>query len=429
MTGAAPRSAAGAAVAVDLGGHDGAGGHRLVLAVAQGTGHGGAQRVHVEQRDAIEYGDRWVDVARDPEVDHEQRAGDAGEVRRLQHVRLGGDRRQDDIGVGQLGRDELERCRPHFERPCRGLAHQVARPCRGTVHHDDPLRRVRRRDVRQGAAHAEAHVARPDHHDAGAAQARLVLAAGDGHGGVGEGGGALADAGLGAHPLARLQRVPEECIENGSRGALFLGSLEGTADLSDHLGLARHHRFEPRGHREQVGGDVVIEADDGVGGQLLHRQVRVVGQDVVDLRHGVVEAVHHGVHLGAQACREHHRLLDVAAVVQRAERLVQIDVGHRRRLEERQRGLCVLEPYDNDGHAVPSCVGSQVCRSWSTACQSPADRRAVRPTPDPARGRPIASWGRAGLLLPAPPRGPGKSPGPATQWRGRRNGDAPWAGR
>ena len=337
--------------------------------------------------------------------------------------------RQHDVGVGQLAGHVLEGRRPHFERPGRGLAHQVARPRRGAVHHDDPLRRVGRRDVRQGAADAEAHVARPDHHDAGAAQSGLVLAAGDGHGGVGERGGALADAGLGAHPLARLQRMAEERGEDRARRALFLGPLEGAAHLAHHLGLARHHRLETRGHREQVGGHVVVEADDGVGRQLLHGAVRVLGQDVVDFRHGVVEAVDHGVDLGAQAGREHDRLLDVAAVAQRAQGLVQVGVGDGRRLEERQRGLRVLEPYDDDGHSVPSWVGSQVCRSRPTACQSPADRRAVRPAPDAARAPPIASWGRARRLPRAPPRGPGRTPGPAAQWRGPRSGDAPWAGR
>ena len=100
--------------------------------------------------------------------------------------------------------------------------------------------------------------------------------------------------------------------------------------------------------------------------------VRVLGEDVVDLRHGVVEAVDHRVDLGAQAGREHDRLLHVAAVVQRAEHLVQVGVGDGRRLEQRQRGLRVLEPYDDDGHSVPSWVGSQLCRSRATACQSPA---------------------------------------------------------
>ena len=46
--------AAGGAVALDLVGDDGPGRHRLLLAVAQGLGHRGAQRVHVEQRDAVE---------------------------------------------------------------------------------------------------------------------------------------------------------------------------------------------------------------------------------------------------------------------------------------------------------------------------------------------------------------------------------------
>ena len=202
----------------------------------------------------------------------------------------------------------------------------------------------------------------------------------------------------------------------------------------DHLGLARHHRLEPRGHREQVGGHVVVEAEGGVGGELLHGEVRVLGQDVVDLRHGVVEAVDHGVHLGAQAGREHHGLLDVAAVVQRAERLVQVGVGDGHRLEQRQRGLRVLEPYDDDGHSVPSWVGSQVCRSRSTACQSPAGRRArrpaVRPAPDPASSPTERIMrGRARRLRRPPPHGPGRTPGPAAQWRGPRSGDGPWAGR
>ena len=113
--------------------------------------------------------------------------------------------------------------------------------------------------------------------------------------------------------------------------------------------------------------------------------VRVLGQHVVDLGHGVVEAVDHGVHLGAQAGREHDRLLDVAAVAQRAERLVQVGVRDGRRLEQRQRGLRVLEPYDDDGHSVPSWVGSQLCRSRPPDCQSPATGRAGLSLPSAAR--------------------------------------------
>jgi hypothetical protein len=66
-----------------------------------------------------------------------------------------------------------------------------------------------------------------------------VLAAGHRHGGVGERRGPPGDAGLGAHPLARLQRVLEERREDRPADALFPGVLEGPADLADHLALAR----------------------------------------------------------------------------------------------------------------------------------------------------------------------------------------------
>ena len=135
--------------------------------------------------------------------------------------------------------------------------------------------------------------------------------------------------------------------------------------------------------------------------------VRVLGQDVVDLRHGVVEPVHHRVDLGAQAGREHDRLLDVAAVVQRAERLVQVGVGDRRRLEQRQRGLRVLEPYDDDGHSVPSWVGTQLCRSRPSVPVAGADRRGRQASSGPCDSPTDRIMGGAlavapGLLLAGP---------------------------
>ena len=259
---------------------------------------------------------------------------------------------------------------------------------------------------------------------------------GDRHRGVGERRRALADARLGADPLARLQRVPEERREHRAAGALLLRPFEGVPDLADDLGLPGHHGLEARRHREQVGGDVVVEADAGVGRQLLHRDAGVLGEDLVDLGHGVVEAVHHGVDLGAQAGREHHRLLDVAAVAQLAEHLVQVGVADGSRLEQGQRGLRVLEPYDDDGHSVPSWVGSQLCRSHPTACQSaarpgtaegPAVQVGVRREAHGAHER--APLTPVGPARPSPPGGPGRSPGPAARWRGRRSAGAPWAGR
>ena len=177
-----------------------------------------------------------------------------------------------------------------------------------------------------------------------AAQPSLVLAVGHRHCGVGERRRSLADPGLGAHPLARLQRVPEEGGEDGSRRALLLGPLERPPDLAHHLGLPGHHRLEARGHREQMGGHVVVEAHGGVRGQLLHRETGMLGEHVVDLRHGVVEAVHHGVHLGAQAGREDHGLLDVALVTERAR----APCAGRRRIRRQPRAAA----------AGPACAGA-----------------------------------------------------------------------
>ena len=78
----------------------------------------------------------------------------------------------------------------------------------------------------------------------GVAQPARVLPASHRDRGVGEGGRALADPSLRAHPLARLEGVPEEGGEDRAAGALLLRALEGAPDLAHHLGLARHHRLE-----------------------------------------------------------------------------------------------------------------------------------------------------------------------------------------
>ena len=126
----------------------------------------------------------------------------------------------------------------------------------------------------------------------------------------------------------------------------------------------------------------------------------LLGQDVVDLGHRVVEAVDHGVDLGAQAGREDHRLEHVAPVAQRAQHLVQVLVGYGRRLEQWQRCLGVLEPYDDDGHSDPSWVGPQLCRSRDAGRQSRGQRR-----PTPLDGwNALAAPGYRRALPPSPVR-------------------------
>ena len=177
-------------------------------------------------------------------------------------------------------------------------------------------------------------------------------------------------------PVSVRTRLPvcsacwKSAESTGTADALFPGVLEGPADLTDHLALAQHGRLEPRGDREEVGGDVVVEADGGPRRQLVGRDAGVLGEDLVDLGHRIVEAVDDRIDLGAQAGREDHGLLQVAAVAQRRQHLVQISVADRHRLEEREGGLLVLEPYDDDGHADASWVGPPACRSLGVGCQS-----------------------------------------------------------
>ena len=146
------------------------------------------------------------------------------------------------------------------------------------------------------------------------------------------------------------------------------------------------------------------------------RGAGLLGEDVVDLRHGVVEAVDHGVDLGAQAGREHHGLLDVAPVAERAQRLVQVRVGDGRCLEQRQGGLRVLEPYDDDGHSVPSWVGSQLCAGPDRLTDVPVAAGAPGPSGQvPSAGDSPTDAASTGARVPAsptraPPRGPGRSP-------------------
>ena len=307
-----------------------------------------------------------------------------------------------------------------------GLADELARPLLRAVDHHHARGASAAGDVAQRAADAEAHFARPHHDHPRAAQPGLVLATGHRDGGVGEGGRPLADPGLGPHPLAGLERVAEEGGEHRAAGPLLLGALEGPPDLAHHLGLARDDGLEARGDGEEVGGDVVVEADDRVLGELLDRKAGVLGEDVVDLGHGVVEAVDDGVDLGAQAGREHHRFLDVAAVAQRAERPC---AGRRRPMAAASRSgsgawVCWSPTTTTDtrflsGQARVGTVragpGGRMCQSRPPACQfgarvrrggpSSAQLRARR-EPDGAHERgpagPPFGAGPLGLLLAGP---------------------------
>ena len=175
-------------------------------------------------------------------------------------------------------------------------------------------------------------------------------------------------------------------------------------------------------------------------------RARVLGEHVEDLGHGVVEAVDHPVDLGAQAGRE--------------ERPPPARCGGG---SARCSTLC----RSASATAVASSSGSGACVCWSPMTTTdtrflPGSARncagRVASLPDvghawcsdcPARARWRLRWRRQASSGPwdrpterdegpplvgrgpgarAPPRGPGRSRGPAARWRGRRSGGGPLGG-
>ena len=112
----------------------------------------------------------------------------------------------------------------------------------------------------QGLGDALAHLPRSHHQHAGAGQALVTVAGGQCHRPVGQRGDPAGDGRLRADPLAGLDGMAEERPEHRARHLLALRPLPGPAYLPEHLGLPQHRRVEPGGHREQVAGDVVVEA-------------------------------------------------------------------------------------------------------------------------------------------------------------------------
>ena len=61
--------------------------------------------------------------------------------------------------------------------------------------------------------------------------------------------------------------MTEQGAEHRTRHLLPLGPFPGPAHLAEHLGLPEDRRVESGGHREEVGGDVVVEAHAEMVGQ------------------------------------------------------------------------------------------------------------------------------------------------------------------
>ena len=163
------------------------------------------------------------------------------------------------------------------------------------------------------------------------------------------------DGGLGAGPLADLERVAEEQVERGSGRALGPAPPPTRSRTWPRIScLAEHRRVEPGGHREQVGrGGLVVLAVEVVAAASSGARPAMLREEVADVGVGAVEALGDGVDLGAVARREQHGLADVRAGEQRScERLGQRSRRRRSCARAARAERAVVQTDDDDGHAV-----------------------------------------------------------------------------
>ena len=159
-------------------------------------------------------------------------------------------------------------------------------------------------------------------------------------------------AGLGAHPLADLERVAEQRFSVARAVPSALRDLPRVADLAEDLGLAEHGRVETRGHREEVTRGALVEVAVEVVGRA-RRDAGRRGRAMKSRTSGVraVEPLGDDVDLGAVAGRQHHGLGDVrprAEVVERLGKARTVDTGP---LEQLERCDAVVQTDDDDRHA------------------------------------------------------------------------------
>ena len=244
----------------------------------------------------------------------------------------------------------------------------------------------------QPEGHGLAHLAGAEH-EAGAAGEPAEALGRHGDRGLGDRRDVAADGGVGAGPLAGLERVAEQQVEGRAGGALLAGPLPRLLDLAEDLALAEHGGVEAGGDAEEVGDGRRVVVDVEVVGEVLGREEGDLGEEVADVLVGAVEPLGDGVDLGAVAGGEHHGLGHVGARDQVVQGLRQRGIADGHALEQVERRAAVVQPDDDDGHAVSPTVaspGGADRRGGGWLGGAPWPRRGARPGRGPAspnRGR------------------------------------------
>jgi hypothetical protein len=155
-----------------------------------------------------------------------------------------------------------------------------------------------------------AHLAGAQHQDRASRQ-RVEDLAGQLDGRVADGYGRLADGGLVADPLAHLEALAEQLVEDAARSAVAEGVVVGLLHLPEDLRLAEHHRVERGDHSEQVADHRVTLRDVQVRRECRALEVVVLAEEVDYRIDAVLPAGCDRVDLGAIAGGEDDCLGDL----------------------------------------------------------------------------------------------------------------------
>ena len=218
--------------------------------------------VHGVKVDIIELAHLRLDVARDGDVHHEDRAVAAGLEGPL-HRALAQDRDgaggggDDDVRLGQVSAEFGEGDGVAVELRGQGMG-----PLDGAVGDDDAT----------DALLAQVAGGQFDGLPGADEQGGLVLEVGEdlpcqANGGEGHGDRAGADGRVGAHLLGDGEGVLEEAAEEFTGGTVIAGGLEGGLDLAKDLGFTQHHGVEAAGHFQEVGDGRAIDVSEEIRGQ------------------------------------------------------------------------------------------------------------------------------------------------------------------